>query len=129
MRGALVVLRWASCLNSYFNAVPMLEEFLRSLQIKTENWILSMFVTTIITVYRIAKPDELVTWKKVIRIVTSGLACTVVIPGLLRYQFQNEDPFVAAALSGLIAYCFEPLLEIISKYLLKTASSKLPNAE
>lgn len=104
----------------------MLEEFLKSLQIKTENWILSMFVTTIITVYRIAKPDELVTWKKVIRIVSSGLACTVVIPGLLRYQFQNDDPFVAAALSGLIAYCFEPLLEIASKIVVNTASTKLP---
>jgi hypothetical protein len=119
MDGSRQVLAWASCSNSFFNAVPMFEEFLKSLHIKPESWILSSLFTSIITVYRIVEPDEPVTWKKAVRIISSGLACTVVIPGLLRYYCQNEDPFVASALSGLTAYCFEPVLKIISNLLSK----------
>lgn len=79
-------------------------------------------VTSLFAVYRILDPDEPVTWKKVLRVVISGAACTVVIPGLLRYYYQNEDPFVACTLTGLASYCFDPALKIGQKFFIKKLS-------
>ncbi|MCE6987500.1 hypothetical protein [Dyadobacter sp. CY323] len=88
-----------------------MEEILKRLGVPIENWIVSIFAAVLIVFYRVYEPDEPLSKRKTIRVVIMGLSSALLVPGLVVYWAKVQNPFLAAVITGLSVYCFEPIME------------------
>ena len=95
-----------------------MEEILKRLGVPLESWIISMFAAVLIVIYRVFEPEEPISKRKTIRIVIMGLTSALLVPGLVVYWMKVENAFLAAVITGLSVYGFEPILEKCKTYLI-----------
>lgn len=101
-----------------------MEELFDKIGIRMEMWLVSLFSATLFTLYRIYEPEKMPAVRKVVSIIIMGLISALLVPGLVVNYFSIENPFTAAAITGITVYSFEQVVILSKKKLLKGISNK-----
>lgn len=96
-----------------------MKEIFERLGVSIEMWIISFFTACLIGIYRIYEQEEPTSRRKRIRIIIMSISSALLVPGLVVYWMHVENAFFSGAITGLVVYCFELIIDIAKNKLVK----------
>lgn len=101
-----------------------MEEIFRAFGVKAEMWIVSCFSAVLFTIYRIYETETPVSVRKRVSMVIMGLVSALLVPGLVIHWFKIENVFTAGAITGVVVYSFEQVIQFAKSAVLKKLTDK-----
>jgi hypothetical protein len=101
-----------------------MEEVIRNLGVRVEMMVVSFFSATLFTLYRIYETETPPSYRKRISMIIMGLVSALLVPGLVIHFFKIENVFTAGAITGVVVYSFEQVIQIAKNVVIKKINDK-----
>lgn len=101
-----------------------MEELLRRMGVSSEMWMVSLFSATLFTIYRIYENETPPSFRKRVSMIIMGLVSALLVPGLVINLFRIENVFTAGAITGVVVYSFEQVVQLAKNKVLNKLKDK-----
>lgn len=101
-----------------------MEDLIKSLGVKFESMIMSLFVATIIFMLRIFEPATPPSSRKIAYLACAALATALLVPGLVVYWMKVDNAYLTGVYTAIVILSFEGIIAFVRENIIKKLKSK-----